>query len=104
MLSYAKLRAESQRNQYSDFLMPLLHTKDNQYILVDDTIGYAWELQTYSSPSSESLQAIESMYRSNLPKGSIIQVFLYASPYIQDSLNEYKTIYELRSNWFFICF
>ena len=90
MLSYARLRAESQRNQYSDFLMPLLHAKDNQYLLTDDTIGYAWELVCYSNPTTESLEKVASLFKTNLPKGSIIQFFLYASPCIQDSLDEYK--------------
>ena len=89
-LTRNQLKRETQRDSLSDFLPWLYCGKDEEYLLSDDTEGYLWELTPHRIYSDDAISKLESILRTRLPKGSVMQFVLYADPYITDYLNEFE--------------
>ena len=80
---------ESRRDTFSDFLPWLFETEPGQYLLVDNTEGYLWELTPRRIYDDDTIRKLESILRTRLPHGSVMQFVLYADPSITEYLDAF---------------
>ncbi len=82
---------QSQRNSFSDYLPYLYYNKDNaNYLCMDNSIAYAWECTPLVIASNKQIKQLENIFKSALPKGSVIQFIFYADDHIKPIIDEYK--------------
>ena len=89
-LTRSRFRRETRRDTFSDFLPYLYESEPGQYLLGDNTEGYLWELTPVRIYDDDTLRKLESILRTRLPHGSVMQFVLYADPYITDYLDAFE--------------
>jgi conjugal transfer ATP-binding protein TraC len=60
------------------------------YVNCDSSLGMLWECAPMAFAGEKNLKALEGLFRSGLPGGSVVQVILYADSHIAPLLDEYR--------------
>lgn len=78
-----------QRNKFSTFLPYRAYDpRDRCYTNCDDSTGFLWELQPLVYASAETHTMIEGIF-STVPRGTVVQVMLYADQHIDPIIDHY---------------
>ena len=78
------------RDPYSSVLPYCSYDPDTGvYCNQDDTIGFLWECLPLSFAGAKTVATLEGLFRAGLPEGSVLQMIMYADPYVAPVLNHY---------------
>jgi conjugal transfer ATP-binding protein TraC len=90
-LKNADLEKLAERNPFSAFLNYNAYSREHQiYVNLDQSLGLLWECSPRAFASAKTITALEGLFRSGLPGGSIVQIILHADPHIAPLLEWYK--------------
>ena len=87
----------SNRHKFSDYLP--YHSYDEEqklYINSDNTVGFIWECSPLIYAGEETIEQLDGLSGIGVPEGSILQFILYADPYIDPILDDYKLLKKRR--------
>ena len=90
-LTRTMFKRETRRDSLSDFLPWLYESDPGQYLLADNTEGYLWELTPRRIYTDDTIRKLESILRTRLSRGTVMQFLLYADPYIKDFLDAFAS-------------
>jgi len=80
----------AERNRMSRYLSWLAYDRERKYyILSDETFGFIWECIPLCFAGEKTTSTIEAVFHMGLPPGSVLQIILYADPYINPILESY---------------
>lgn len=89
-LSTRWLRRMLDRDPYSNVLPYISYDPETGvYCNQDDTIGFLWECLPLAFAGTKTVATLEGLFRAGLPEGSVLQMILYADPYVAPVLNQY---------------
>ena len=90
-LRKSELEKLAERNPFSRFLNYNAYSEDYKvYVNNDQSLGLLWECSPLAFASEKTMSALEGLFRSGLPGGSVVQVILHADPHIAPLLARYK--------------
>ena len=90
-LQQSDLEKIAERNPFSVFLNYNAYSREHTvYINNDQSLGLLWECSPLAFASEKTMSALEGLFRSGLPGGSVVQVILHADPHIAPLLARYK--------------
>jgi len=90
-LKKADLKKLAQRHPFSKYLNYNAWSEThNIYVNNDFTLGLLWECSPLAFASEKTLRALEGLFRSGLPDGSVVQAILYADSHVAPLLDRYK--------------
>lgn len=78
------------RSQFSKYIMPVYYDEERGvYVNQDNTIGLMYEYVPVLFLNPQTIKSLSSIFTLNYPKGTVIQVMLFADPYIEHYLFNY---------------
>ena len=90
-LHHTDLEKLAERNPFSVYLNYNAYSREHQvYVNNDQSLGLLWECSPTAFASEKTLSALEGMFRSGLPGGSVVQMILHADPHIAPLLTRYR--------------
>lgn len=85
------VEALSERDKFSDFLPYLYYSEETEnYLNLDNTIGYVWECCPLTFMSMREVRQIESILRAVYPKGTVMQFIFHADKDVKHIVDAYK--------------
>ena len=89
-LSHRWLQRWLDRDPYSNTLPYVSFDPDTGvYCNQDDTLGFLWECLPLAFAGMKTVATLEGLFRAGLPEGSVLQLILYADPYVAPVLAQY---------------
>lgn len=91
LLRRSDLRRMTDRHPFSAFLNCLAYDRKTRlFVNQDNTIGMLWECSPVVYAGAKTITALEGLFRTGMPKGSIIQLLFHADSHIEPILRLYK--------------
>jgi conjugal transfer ATP-binding protein TraC len=88
-----EMENELKRSSFSQYLPFVAFDPDRDiYINVDDTHGVIYECVPLYFAGETALNSLEGIFTMGIPAGSILQLILYADPYIDPILRHYGSL------------
>ena len=80
----------TRRTPFSSFLNYVAYDEDTEvYLNQDDSLGLLWECYPLVYAGPKSINALEGIFRTGVPKDSVIQLILHADSHIEPILRRY---------------
>ncbi len=90
-LKKSDLRKMTDRHPFSAFLNYLAYDPETKiYLNQDNSIGMLWECSPVVYAGPKTITALEGLFRTGMPKGSIIQLLFHADSHIEPILTLYE--------------
>lgn len=81
------------REKLSDYLPWTAYDPEtNVYLNSDNTLGMMWECKPLAFAGDVTINTLSGLLRMELPTGSIMQLILYADPYVQDIVDQHISL------------
>lgn len=78
---------------FSEFLPWVAYSPDHQlYYLRDNAACWIFECSPLVLATTDTFKSLSDMYKINLPQGSIVQLMLYADPYVEHILDMFEDL------------
>lgn len=89
--SKREIRKLSERESFSNYLPWLFyHDEKGCFLNADNSLGYLWQCQPMTYLGEPGVQQLEAILNAPFPKGTVLQVILFADPYVDRFIHNYQ--------------
>ncbi len=90
-LKKSDIKKAVRRMSFSKYLNYHAYDEETEaYINSDNTVGFLWECSPLVFAGQKTMKTLEGLFRAGLPEGSVLQLALFADPYVTPILNNFK--------------
>lgn len=92
-LTKKELDSFTYREKFSDYLPYIAYDREEKlYLCQDNTVGYLWECCPLTFAGEKTFTSLQGLLSGGYPKGTVLQVSLYADNYIKPYVDMYKSL------------